>query len=142
MDSPNLITLLGLGFMMVNVILIAIYVPDLGTDAPNWLYFSFAAGLWLYSTFDNVDGKQARRTGTSSPLGELFDHGCDALNCTCVALLQAAALGLGHSYSTVGLVLLTIVGFYLSTAEEYFTEGGNVRPDMSARNSHDCVSSS
>jgi len=27
---------------------------------------------------DAVDGKQARRTGTSSPLGQLFDHGCDA----------------------------------------------------------------
>lgn len=23
---------------------------------------------------DNVDGKQARRTGTSSPLGELFEY--------------------------------------------------------------------
>ncbi|SAM03402.1 hypothetical protein [Absidia glauca] len=119
--APNLITLLGLGFMMINVGFIAIYVPDLGTEAPSWLYFSFAAGLWLYSTFDNVDGKQARRTGTSSPLGELFDHGCDALNCTCVALLQSAALGLGHSYLSLSLVLLTIVGFYLSTAEEYFT---------------------
>lgn len=31
-------------------------------------------------TMDNADGKQARRTGTSSPMGELFDHGCDALN--------------------------------------------------------------
>lgn len=29
---------------------------------------------------DAIDGKQARRTGTSSPLGELFDHGCDAIN--------------------------------------------------------------
>lgn len=29
---------------------------------------------------DSIDGKQARRTGTSSPLGELFDHGCDAIN--------------------------------------------------------------
>jgi hypothetical protein len=26
-------------------------------------------------TFDAVDGKQARRTNSSSPLGELFDHG-------------------------------------------------------------------
>jgi phosphatidylglycerophosphate synthase len=32
-------------------------------------------------TFDAVDGKQARRTNSSSPLGELFDHGCDALAC-------------------------------------------------------------
>lgn len=29
---------------------------------------------------DAIDGKQARRTGTSSPLGEFFDHGCDAIN--------------------------------------------------------------
>ncbi|CAO3582363.1 unnamed protein product [Absidia cylindrospora] len=120
--APNLITLLGLAFMMINVALVAIYVPDLSTEAPNWIYFSFATGLWLYSTFDNVDGKQARRTGTSSPLGEAFDHGCDALNCCFVAILQSAALGLGQSYSSIGLVLVTVVGFYLSTAEEYFTK--------------------
>jgi phosphatidylglycerophosphate synthase len=29
----------------------------------------------MYQTLDAVDGKQARRTGTSSPLGQLFDHG-------------------------------------------------------------------
>ena len=27
---------------------------------------------------DGIDGKQARRTGTSGPLGELFDHGLDS----------------------------------------------------------------
>lgn len=27
-----------------------------------------------YSTMDNVDGKQARRTGQSSGLGELFEY--------------------------------------------------------------------
>jgi ethanolaminephosphotransferase len=107
--------------MIANVIIIGIWLPDLGTEGPSWIYFSFAAGLWLYSTFDNVDGRQARRTGTSSPLGELFDHGCDAINCTYVALLQAAALGLGHSMSAAVLLFVTIVGFYFSTAEEYYT---------------------
>lgn len=43
-------------------------------QAPSWVYYSFAAGMWMYSTMDNVDGKQARRTGTSSPLGELFEY--------------------------------------------------------------------
>ncbi|KAI8878182.1 Choline/ethanolaminephosphotransferase [Backusella circina FSU 941] len=119
--APNLITLIGLFFMIANVIIIGIWLPDLGTEGPSWIYFSFAAGLWLYSTFDNVDGRQARRTGTSSPLGELFDHGCDAINCTYVALLQAAALGLGHSMSAAVLLFVTIVGFYFSTAEEYYT---------------------
>jgi len=28
---------------------------------------------------DNMDGKQARKTNASSPLGMMFDHGCDAL---------------------------------------------------------------
>ncbi|KAL0074986.1 CDP-alcohol phosphatidyltransferase-domain-containing protein [Phycomyces blakesleeanus] len=121
--APNLITLIGLFFMIFNVILVAIYVPSLSAseDAPNWIYFSFAAGLWLYSTFDNVDGKQARRTGTSSPLGELFDHGCDALNTTYISLLHAAAIGSGHTPLTVVLFAVTMAGFYLSTAEEYYT---------------------
>jgi ethanolaminephosphotransferase len=43
-------------------------------------YSRTAVGLWMYSSLDAIDGKQARRTGTSGPLGELFDHGCDALN--------------------------------------------------------------
>lgn len=85
------------------------------------VYISFAAGLWLYSTFDNVDGKQARRTGTSSPLGELFDHGCDALNTSFAALLQATALGMGHSMASVMLYSIAMAGFYLSTIEEYHT---------------------
>ncbi|CDS05172.1 hypothetical protein LRAMOSA07701 [Lichtheimia ramosa] len=120
--APNLITLIGLGFMVSNVLLVVYYVPDLGTDAPNWIYFSFAAGLWLYSTFDNVDGKQARRTGTSSPLGELFDHGCDALNTAFVSILQCAALGLGHTQSSLIIFIVTVFGFYMSTAEEYYTK--------------------
>lgn len=107
--------------MVLNVILAAIYTPDLGIDGPRWIYFSFAAGLWLYSTFDNVDGRQARRTGTSSPLGELFDHGCDAVNCAFVTILQAAGLGMGHSIHSAILALITALGFYLSTIEEYHT---------------------
>ena len=65
---------------------------------------------------------KARRTGTSSPLGELFDHGCDALNTTYASLLQAAALALGHTYLTVIIFITTMAGFDLSTAEEYYTD--------------------
>ena len=82
-----MITLLGFVFVLGNFGLLLMYSPDLSTEAPSWVYISFAIGLWLYSTFDNVDGKQARRTGSSSPLGELFDHGVDALNCTVNILL-------------------------------------------------------
>ena len=54
--------------------LLEVYIPDLVGPAPSWVYYSFAFGMWMYSTMDNVDGKQARRTGTSSPLGELFEY--------------------------------------------------------------------
>ena len=123
-SRPNLITLTGLGFMVINVTLASVFAPLMATgdqSGPSWLYFSFAIGLWLYSTFDNVDGKQARRTQTSSPLGELFDHGCDALNCSFAAILQATALGTGHSKTSVLLYGIAMLGFYLSTAEEYHT---------------------
>lgn len=39
-----------------------------------------ALGVFLYQSLDAVDGKQAKRTQSSNALGELFDHGCDALN--------------------------------------------------------------
>jgi ethanolaminephosphotransferase len=84
--APNLITLLGLVAILLNIVTIQLLVPDLVGPGPTWMYWSFVIGLWFYSTLDNVDGKQARRTGstlpilepilgTSSPLGELFDHG-------------------------------------------------------------------
>ncbi|KAI8144776.1 hypothetical protein BJV82DRAFT_606218 [Fennellomyces sp. T-0311] len=121
--APNLITLTGFMFIILNVALVWWMAPSLAMDEnpPNWLYLSAAAGIWLYSTFDNVDGRQARRTKSSSPLGELFDHGCDALNTIFSSVIQAAALGSGHSEATVLLIVVEAFGFYLSTQEEYHT---------------------
>jgi ethanolaminephosphotransferase len=61
--------------------------------APQWLFFTFAIGLFVYQSLDAIDGKQARRTGTSGPLGELFDHGCDALNTTVSNRLSPGGMG-------------------------------------------------
>ena len=49
-------------------------------QAPAWAHILAAAGVFIYQTLDSIDGKQARRTNTASPLGELFDHGCDAVS--------------------------------------------------------------
>ncbi|KAG0296830.1 hypothetical protein BGZ96_008434 [Linnemannia gamsii] len=119
--APNLITLIGFGFVVSNLFVVMYFIPDLYSPGPTWVYFSCAIGLWLYSTFDNVDGKQARRTGTSSPLGELFDHGCDALNCCIGSVNQAACMSMGHSWYSAFLLLLTTLPFFLSTWEEYHT---------------------
>ncbi|ORX46677.1 hypothetical protein BCR36DRAFT_356789 [Piromyces finnis] len=119
--APNLITLTGFGFMLINLILAIILVPDLEGPTYRWFYISCSLGLWLYSTFDNVDGKQARRTKQSSPLGELFDHGCDSLNCAVGSVVEAAALGLGQTYYTYIFSMITIFTFFYSTWENFYT---------------------
>jgi len=47
----------------------------LTVKAPLYMVFIAAFCSFFYQTMDAIDGKQARRTGTSSPLGQLFDHG-------------------------------------------------------------------
>ncbi|KAF2750786.1 ethanolaminephosphotransferase 1 [Sporormia fimetaria CBS 119925] len=119
--APNLVTLLGFFFVLGNIIILERYVPDLVGPAPSWVYFSFAFGLWMYSTMDNVDGKQARRTGSSSPLGELFDHGIDSLNCTLASLLEVAAMGWGPSNAGAFTALIPTLPMFFSTWETYHT---------------------
>lgn len=116
-----MVTLLGFFFILANIALLVIFMPDLIGPGPTWLYFSFAFGLWMYSTMDNVDGKQARRTGTSSGLGELFDHGIDSLNCTLGSLLECAAMGLGPSKTGAFTAMVPCLPMFFSTWETYHT---------------------
>ncbi|KAJ5899891.1 hypothetical protein N7495_004635 [Penicillium taxi] len=119
--APNMVTLLGFVFIVVNVFFIEVFMPDMIGPGPSWLYFSFALGMWMYSTLDNVDGKQARRTGTSSGLGELFDHGIDSLNCTLASLLETAAMGFGASQLGAYTALVPCLAMYFSTWETFHT---------------------
>jgi len=49
-----------------------------GVPVPGYIWVMVAVLLFLSHTLDGIDGKQARRTGSSTPLGELFDHGLDS----------------------------------------------------------------
>lgn len=48
----------------------------------------------VYQTLDAIDGKHARNTRQSSPLGELFDHGCDNLGSVFMILALCFCLGI------------------------------------------------
>ncbi|RKP05043.1 CDP-alcohol phosphatidyltransferase-domain-containing protein [Thamnocephalis sphaerospora] len=119
--APNLITLLGFSCILVNLATVLIYDYDLSGECPRWAYFTFALGFFIYQSFDAIDGKQARRTGTSGPLGELFDHGCDALNTSLGAIVVAETLQLRQSWWTALSLFTAMCNFYLSTWEEYHT---------------------
>ncbi|KAJ2726349.1 hypothetical protein GGI07_000662 [Coemansia sp. Benny D115] len=119
--AANMVTLLGSLHVIVAMVLNHFYAPNLVETCPSWVYFAFSACIWIYGSFDAVDGKQARRTGTSSPLGELFDHGCDSLVVSLVMIMFASTCQLGETWWTVALVFFGLTNFYMSTMEEYHT---------------------
>ncbi|KQS62732.1 uncharacterized protein Dere_GG22487, isoform F [Drosophila erecta] len=94
--APNLITIVGLILNVVTTLILICYSPN-GVEAPpRWTCLLCALGLFIYQSLDSIDGKQARRTNTSSPLGELFDHGCDSISTVFVALSACISCQLGH----------------------------------------------
>ena len=142
--APNTITMIGLAVNAASSFMLIYYCPNaismvevnasaienatdatIATDAngseqviefaPRWVYFVNAIGLFIYQSLDAIDGKQARRTNSSTPLGELFDHGCDSISTILVALSFACALNMGKTpYQMGALCLSSCVSFYAS----------------------------
>ena len=123
--APNVITLSGLLCAIGSYGIMMHYCPFLEGPAPRWAYLCQAAGIIAYQALDAMDGKQARRTGTSSALGMLFDHGCDALNATVSSVALCASFQLGAGWISFTFWFLTTNVFYWATIEEYYT--GEVR---------------
>ncbi|XP_072942212.1 cholinephosphotransferase 1 isoform X3 [Epargyreus clarus] len=93
--APNLITIVGLIVNIVTTLILVWYSPDARQDPPRWACALCALGIFVYQSLDAIDGKQARRTGSQSPLGELFDHGCDSISTVFIALGACIAVKLG-----------------------------------------------
>ncbi|GJP49631.1 hypothetical protein CLOM_g8817 [Closterium sp. NIES-68] len=113
------ITFMGLCFVFLSVAISWYTSPDLLAHVPRPVIILFSLLLFLYQTFDAVDGKQARRTGSSSPLGELMDHSCDAVCCT-LEVLPFAAAGMMGSHAPL-FWLVSSSTFYFASWETFFT---------------------
>lgn len=94
--APNLITILGLFVNILTTLILVVFSPDMKETAPKWATYLCAFGLFVYQSLDAIDGKQARRTNTSSPLGELFDHGCDSISTVFVAISTCVSVQMGN----------------------------------------------
>ena len=108
--APNLITTLGLCFVILNVSLVLYFSPELDGSSPNWVYAVCAVGFWIYQTMDGMDGKQARRTGTGSPLGEVVDHGCDAFSACAYATILCDAFSFNAKTNRLLVCAITSCG--------------------------------
>ncbi len=96
--APNLMTTLGFFFMSLSYFIMLFFDCSLTEDVPSWTYFFAGICIFIYQTLDACDGKQARKTKSSSPLGQLVDHGCDsfALNFMFLTVMQATGIPRFH----------------------------------------------
>ncbi|RHZ31502.1 hypothetical protein DYB37_013190, partial [Aphanomyces astaci] len=119
--APNLVTLTGTIIVILTTVLLLAISPNMEGGAPGWAYVLSGVGLFVYQTLDAIDGKQARRTGSSSPLGQLFDHGCDALSALLNCLTACVAFSAGNSTYTFAGLSSVSVNFFAAQWDEYHT---------------------
>ena len=84
--APNLVTFIGWLILLSSSLTFFIYSLSFKATIPSWCFFYSAISIFIYQTLDAIDGKQARRTNSSSVLGQLFDHGCDAFSTSFIML--------------------------------------------------------
>lgn len=121
--SANDISLLSqaCALVPVAVTIIGIFV------APRWLLGIVAPlGYLGYIVFDNVDGAHARHTSTSSPLGELVDHWCDAWNAALLPTVWGIAWG---ARPILACTMGTITGLAYVVAVDEHRETGTLKLD-------------
>ena len=119
--APNIITISGFFLNLLYFLITGYYTGFKGGFIPPWACFFSAFCYLLYMILDNIDGKQARRTKSSSPLGLLVDHGTDACTTFFITCGLGAILALETIYQYILLWIMIIVPFYLNNWEEYIT---------------------
>ncbi|XP_063712220.1 cholinephosphotransferase 1-like [Symsagittifera roscoffensis] len=120
--APNILTLLGLTANFIAFLPLAILCPTFKEEPPAWALILFTCCFFIYQTLDALDGKQARKIGMSSPMGELFDHGCDAVNTVIVSIVYNISLRLGlHPAVNMFSFCNTCFTFYLAHWLTYCT---------------------
>ena len=117
--APNLVTVIGLVFMMFSYFIMLPFDTTFEKEVPGWILIISVIFQFVNQTLDAVDGKQARRTGSSSPLGMLLDHGSDSLTTTILILTLVQGVALGKAYYLVTSILCIQGVFYFAAWEEY-----------------------
>jgi phosphatidylglycerophosphate synthase/multisubunit Na+/H+ antiporter MnhC subunit len=117
--APNLITLIGFVCVQSAFALSWYCSPNFVEDPPTYAIVYGLVASFAYQTLDAVDGKQARRTDSSTPLGQLFDHGCDAFTVVSNHSWGLICCRGGPTFETAACMFLMCFCFWLSQWEEY-----------------------
>lgn len=93
--APNAITLSGLFLVAVSFVVVLVVDPSLAGPVPAAAHLLSIGAIFAFQTLDALDGKQARKTKSSSALGNWCDHACDVVAVQMAMTGAAGALGLG-----------------------------------------------
>jgi len=119
--APNVITAAAALSVVVSYCVCSLVCPKLVCPADNMcVHILSALGVFLYQLFDNLDGKQARRTRSSSPLGELFDHGLDAVVMGIILIPLACSVPSTRFFVFLQF-MASLTSFYFCHWEAYHT---------------------
>lgn len=120
--APNALTLCGALAAVAAAVLLWVCSPYFQEPGPPaWAELTAAWLIVFYQTCDAEDGLQARRTGASSPLGELLDHGCDCVCLSACTLGYCASLQFGFGLPTFAALCVSWLPYYLAQWESYTT---------------------
>jgi phosphatidylglycerophosphate synthase len=112
--SANAVSILGSMFCWAAFIVLAGFpFGPLPLFAPRhpWVFGIVGILLFLYQTLDALDGIQARRIGSSGPLGEFVDHWFDSINAFMIPL------GIALAFPAVPPVLAAVSVFLCGIAD-------------------------
>jgi ethanolaminephosphotransferase len=113
--TPNQLTLMGalpvIGLIFIHLtgILGSFIFPLLGLSL-----------VW-YLNMDAMDGKLARHSNRSSPIGQVLDHGIDALIGGLLSVMVTHFLGFEYAVFNIISITLTTALFYQATLKEHVT---------------------
>lgn len=86
--------------------------------SPGSLALAFAVLIQAYVIYDHVDGMQAKKTGTSSALGEFLDHYLDVYHAAISTLAIFALVGFDHRLLVLAMLWCGHLAFAATMVEE------------------------
>ena len=102
--------------------LIALYIVEFSSLTLSWKFPIVSFLVLAYAIGDDLDGMQARRTLTSSSLGEFLDHTLDSFNFGLIAYCLLSLYEVKHSNVFV-LAFTSIYLLHSSIIFEQYTTG-------------------
>lgn len=119
--APNTITLIGFCHTLTPMIIqFTVIGAQMFGPVPSWFCYLQAWCYFWYRMLDEMDGKQARRTQNSSPLGLIFDHGCDAFSTGIQSIIFMRILQVGNNALCFYVMITVYAAFHFATLEEYY----------------------